>query len=53
MWQLRSKKSHLHYFIYTKTDAFISRKILNFIGPKSAFLQAPGPMLENPAEMCH
>jgi len=49
----KQKITHLHYFIYTRTDAFISRKIFNFIAPKSAFLQASEPMFENPAELCN
>jgi len=48
----KQKITDLHYLIYTRTDAFISRKIFNFIGPKSAFLQASGPMFENPAKLC-
>jgi len=34
----KQKITHLHYFIYTKKDAFISSKIFHFIAPKSAFL---------------
>jgi len=43
----KAKTTHLHYFIYTKTDTFNSSKIFVFIAPKSAFRQASEPMLEN------
>jgi len=38
----KQKITQLHYFIYTKTDAFLSRKIFDFIAPKPVLSPAEG-----------